>query len=142
MRGHLLLLLVSIYSLSVEAQKKVLDHSVYDSWESIGERSISNNGKFVVYAINPQEGDGTMVIQAFDNSYKMVVPRGYNANFTGDSRFVIFKIKPLFKDVREARIRKKTPPEMPKDSLAIVELGKDSVLKFPSVRSYKLPEEG
>jgi dipeptidyl aminopeptidase/acylaminoacyl peptidase len=142
MRAKLLILLTCIFSLSVNAQKKAIDHTVYDGWESIGEKSISNDGKFVVYAINPQEGDGKLVIQSADNSYQKVVPRGYNANFTEDNRFVIFKIKPLFKDVREARIRKKTPPEMPKDSLAILELGKDSIVKYPSVRSYKLPEEG
>jgi dipeptidyl aminopeptidase/acylaminoacyl peptidase len=142
MRGKLLIIFTCIFSISVNAQKKVIDHSVYDGWESVGERSISNNGKFVVYAINPQEGDGTLVVQSTDNSYKKIIPRGYSANFSEDNRFVIFKIRPFFKDVREARIRKKTPPEMPKDSLGILELGKDSIFKAPSVRSYKIPEDG
>ena len=141
MKGIISLLFL-LFSISVNAQKKVIDHSVYDGWESIGEKSISNNGKYVAYAINPQEGDGTLVIQSTDNSYRKIIPRGYNANITEDNRFIVFKIKPLFKDVREARIRKKTPPEMPKDSLGILELGKDSVIRIPSVRSYKLPEDG
>ncbi len=51
-------------------QKKPLDHSVYDGWQSIGERAISNNGKFVTYTVVPQEGDGMLVIQAADNSFK------------------------------------------------------------------------
>ena len=57
------------------------------------------------------------------------MPRGYNAVITEDSRFVIFRIKPFYKDTREARIKKKKPDDMPKDSFAIVELGKDSVYK-------------
>ncbi|RYG29518.1 MAG: S9 family peptidase, partial [Chitinophagaceae bacterium] len=142
MRLLLLVLCTCIISLCVHAQKKVIDHSVYDGWEAVGERSISNNGKFVVYAVNPQEGDGNLIIQASDNSYKKQVPRGYGATITEDSRFVIFKIRPLFKDVRDARIKKKTPPEMPKDSLAIIELGKDSIVKIPSIRSFRIPEEG
>ena len=123
------------------AQKKPLDHSVYDGWQSIGERYISNNGKYVVYAINPQEGDGTLIIQTSDNTYKKEIARGYNATITEDSRFVICKIKPYFKDTREAKIKKKKPEEMPKDSLAIIELGKDSVQKFPLIKNYKTPEK-
>jgi dipeptidyl aminopeptidase/acylaminoacyl peptidase len=122
------------------SQKKPLDHSVYDGWQNIGERSISNDGKFVVYAVNPQEGDGVLVIQATDNSYKKEVPRGYNAAITDDSRFLVFRIRPLFKDTRDARIKKKSPDQMPKDSLAIVELGKDGITKIPRVKSYRVPD--
>ena len=39
------------------AQKKPLDHTVYDGWQSIGERMVSNDGKWVVYTVTPQEGD-------------------------------------------------------------------------------------
>jgi dipeptidyl aminopeptidase/acylaminoacyl peptidase len=125
------------------AQKKPLDHSVYDGWQSIGERMISNNGKWVVYAINPQEGDNQLVIQsaAADVSYKKTIARGYNAVITEDSRFVIFKIKPFYKDTREARIKKKKPDDFPKDSIAIIELGKDSVWKKSRVKSYSSPEK-
>lgn len=123
------------------AQKKPLDHSVYDGWQSIGERMISNDGKWVVYAVNPQEGDNELVIQSSDASYKKIIARGYNAVITEDSRFAIFRLKPLFKDSRDARIKKKKADDMPKDSFAIVELGKDSVWKLPRVKNYKVPEK-
>ena len=61
---------------------------------------------------------------------------------TEDSRFVIFRIKPFFKETRQAKIKKKKADEMPKDSLAIVELGKDSVWKKPAIKGYKTPEKG
>jgi hypothetical protein len=102
---------------------------------------ISNDGKWVVYAVNPQEGDNELVIQSSDATYKKVIPRGYNAVITEDSRYAIFKIKPFFADTREARIKKKKADDMPKDSFAIVELGKDSVWKIPRVRNYKTPEK-
>jgi len=124
------------------AQKKPLDHTVYDSWQSIGERMISNDGKWVVYTINVQEGDNELVIQSSDARYKKTVPRGYNAVISEDSRFAIFKIKPLFKDTREARVKKKKPDDMPKDSFAVVELGKDSVYKVAKVKTFKTPEKG
>lgn len=128
-------------SLFVCAQKKPLDHSVYDGWQSIGAKSISNDGKFAVYLVTPQEGDGTLVIQATDNSWKKEIPRGYNAAITEDNRFVVFRIRPLFKDTRDARIKKKTPDQQPKDSLGIYEPARDSLQKIPRVKSYKIPEK-
>jgi dipeptidyl aminopeptidase/acylaminoacyl peptidase len=137
-----LCILLVLFSLSAFSQKKPLDHTVYDNWQSIGEKMISNDGKWVVYTINPQEGDNDLVIQSADNQYKKIIPRGYNATITEDSRFVVFKIKAFFKDIRQARIRKKKPEDFPKDSLAIMELGKESVWKKAQVKSYQTPAEG
>ncbi|MBL7724637.1 MAG: S9 family peptidase [Chitinophagaceae bacterium] len=133
-------LLLTIGTISF-SQKKPLDHSVYDGWQRIGERMISNDGKWVVYTIDPQEGDNELVIQSSDAKYKKTIARGYNAVITEDSRFAIFRIKPFFKDTREARIKKKKPDDMPKDSFAIVELGKDSVWKVARIKGYKVPEK-
>lgn len=137
-------LLVALFAIAypLAAQKKVLDHSVYDGWQSIAERLISNNGQFVVYTVTPQEGDAELVVHNTANNGKTQIARGYNAVITEDSRFVICRIKPRFADTRQAKIKKKKPDEMPKDSLAIIELGKDSVLCIARVKSYKTPEEG
>lgn len=123
------------------SQKKPLDHTVYDSWQSIGERMISNDGKWVVYTVCPQAGDTDLIIQSSDAKYKKEVEHSKSATITEDSRFVIFKIRPLYKDLREAWIKKKKPNEMPKDSLGIIELGKDSVWKISNVKNYKTPEK-
>ncbi len=128
--------------LSFSQTRKPLDHSVYDGWKSAGERYISNDGNYVLYSIVAQEGDGVMVVQNLKTNYKITVPRGYNGIITEDSRYAIFKIRPLYQDTRQARIKKKKPDEMPKDSLAIVELGKDSVAKISRIKSYKTPEKG
>lgn len=127
----------------VSAQKKPLDHTVYDSWQSIGERMISNNGNYVVYAVNTQEGDGTLVIQQTADGKKLAeIPRGYNAAITFNSSHVIFKIKPAYKVTREARIQKKKGDDLPKDSLGIFNLATGNLQKWPAVKSFRLPEEG
>jgi dipeptidyl aminopeptidase/acylaminoacyl peptidase len=138
-----ILLLTLFIAQILFAQKKPLDHSVYDSWQSIGERMISDDGKWVVYTINVQEGDNELVIQsaAADANYKKTIARGYNALITEDSRFVIFRIKPFFKDTKDARIKKKKPDDSPKDSLGIIMVGKDNVWKLPRVKDYKTPEK-
>lgn len=137
-----LTLLSLFFSLLLLSQKKPLDHSVYDGWQNTGERIVSNDGRYVVYTINPQEGDGVLVIQATDNSYKKEIPRGYNASISNDNKFVVCRVRPFFKDVREARIKKKRPDEIPKDSLFILNLFNDSIVRISRVKSYKMPEKG
>lgn len=137
------LLIFFFLPLSLLAQKKPLDHTVYDSWQSLGERLISNDGKWVVYTITPQEGDAHLYIQSTSNlADKKEIGRGYNAVITEDSRFVVFRIRPTYAQTREARIKKKRPDELPKDSVGIVELGKEGVMKVAKVKSYKTPEKG
>ncbi len=128
-------------SVSFAQEKKPLTHAVYDGWKSVGERMISKDGNFIIYAINPQEGDGELVIQNLKTNYKLYVSRGYNAVISEDSKYAIFKIKPLFQDTRQAKIKKKKPDEMPKDSLAIIQLGLDSIIKISRVKSFKTPEK-
>ena len=137
---YLLLCMLLITNL-VSAQKKPLDHTVYDGWQSITEKMISNNGKFVVYTITPQEGDAVLIIQQSDGKKLMEVDRGYNAKITEDNKYVLFKIKPTFIQTRTARIAKKLPADMPKDSLAIVDINALTIEKIPAVKSYKLPEK-
>ena len=123
-----------------EAQnKKTLTHEVYDGWKSVGEKVISNNGKLIVYAVNPQEGDGMLEMHNIPENKISRAERGYNAVISADSRFVFFKIKPRFKDVRQARIKKKKPEEMPKDSLGLFSVMNDSIQKIPSVKSFRTP---
>ena len=129
--------------LSISAQtKKPLDHSVYDGWKSVGERLISNDGAYAVYSVNPQEGDGELIIQHLPTQTKKIIARGYNAVITEDSRYVVFKIKPIYQETRQAKIKKKKADDMTKDSIGIIELGKEDVLKFARVKGFKTPEKG
>jgi dienelactone hydrolase len=138
----LFLFLLSIPVISFCQNKKPLDHSVYDSWQSIGERAISNNGKFIVYTVTPQEGDGKLVIQRTTGEVIAEVSRGYGAKITQDDKHVIYKIKPWYKDTREARIKKKKADDMPKDSLGFISIEDNRRNKlYARVKSFKLPEE-
>jgi hypothetical protein len=117
------LLLVSLLqTLFSFGQKKPLDPSVYDHWENIGEKLLSPDGKYLVYTVVPQEGDGRLIIRATGNDYAKEIPRGASAAITADSRWLVFHIKPFYKDIRESRIHKKTPDASPKDTLAWIRL--------------------
>lgn len=135
------LLFLSIASVSF-AQKKPLNHTVYDNWEAVGTKLLSNNGLWVAYNINKQEGDAVLYLTNLMANSRLNVSRGTNLQFSGDSKYAAFAIKPLFQDVRQARIKKKKPDEMTKDSLGIANLSDLNVVKVPRVKSFKMPEDG
>lgn len=136
------LLGATLVTYAQQPAKKPLDHSVYDSWQSIGSKLISNNGQWVVYTIVPQEGDGNLFIYDRKTGQSTIIPRGSSPVITEDTRYLVCSIKPPFKDTREAKIKKKKAAEMPKDSMAIIALGQPGVLKISSVKSFKTPEKG
>ena len=133
-----LLLLCCLLSLSAEAQKKPLDHSVYDSWQSVSAVAISPKGNVITYEINPQEGDGRLVIRNNKSGKETVIARGYRARILDNEQTVVCLIMPLFQDTRQAKIKKKKEEEMPKDTLAVVSVKDGKVKKFPEVLGFQL----
>ncbi|MDE6290679.1 MAG: prolyl oligopeptidase family serine peptidase, partial [Muribaculaceae bacterium] len=122
--------------------KKVLDHSTFDDWKKVTNHSLSNDGKWAAFSINPQEGDGILTLRNTNNGKSIEIPRGAGVAFTADSRWAVASIKPLFKDTRQAKIDKKKNFDMPQDSLAIVDLKTGNVNKIPFVKSFKIGEKG
>ena len=141
MQKYLLLTLLFFTTISF-AQKKPLDHTVYDSWESIASRKLSNNGNWAAYAIAVQEGDANLYLTNLLTNAKTKINRAENAQFSTDSKFAVFAIKPFYSAIRQAKIKKKKPEEMPKDSLGIANLTNLAIAKVAGVKSFKLPEDG
>ncbi|MDN5289353.1 MAG: family peptidase [Mucilaginibacter sp.] len=141
MRKILLLLFLSLIYFGASAQKttkKPLDNSVFDGWQSIANQHISNDGKWISYVIKPQQGDAELVITNARNSIKIKIPRADTAAFSSDSKFVTFLIRPFYKAIREAKIKKKKQADFPKDTLGIITLSTQSLTKTPAIRSFKL----
>lgn len=141
MQKYLILALLFFTTISF-AQKKPLDHTVYDTWESIAFRKLSNNGNWAAYGIAVQEGDANLYLTNLLTNAKTKVNRAENAQFSPDSKFAVFAIKPFYSAIRQAKIKKKKPEEMPKDSLGIANLSNLVITKVASVKSFKLPENG
>jgi len=137
-----LLIALGCLPLFLIAQKKPLDHSVYDAWQNIGERKISPNGQWAVYTVDVQEGDGQLMVQPTSGGTARNFPRGYSASISNDSRFVVFRLKAPYADTRQAKIKKKKPDEMPKDSLAVLDLVSGKLYVQGRVKAYRMPEKG
>ena len=140
--NKILLFFMVFLCMKTSAQKKELDHTVYDSWQSIRETSFHPQGKYIIYAIVPQEGDGRFIIRNVKTGNELSIARATQAVFTENGEYLVAKIKPSFAETRKAKIDKKKADEMPKDSLVIVELATNTIQKIPSVKSFQLAEHG
>ncbi|MEF9476677.1 hypothetical protein OWR28_01965 [Chryseobacterium sp. 1B4] len=125
----------------VYGQKKPLDHSVYDSWQNIGARKISNDGKWIAYSVDAQEGNSTLSLYSVKNKTSKKFVRAAKVDFTNDSRFAVFQIRPQYKDIKAVKDKKLKKNKLTKDSLAIVDFLNDKTEKIPNVKSFKIPEK-
>jgi len=123
--------------------KRPLNASDYDRWQSVRLEKLSDNGQWISYQIDLQEGDGVLnVAERGAAKPKYSFARGYDARFSADSRFLVAKLKTPLADTRKAKLKKKKPDEMPKDSLVMVDLTSGKITKFPNVKSYMIGKEG
>ncbi len=122
-------------------QKKPLDHSVYDSWQNIGSRKITNDGKWIAYSVDVQEGNSNLFLYSVKNKTSRKFERATKVNLTGDSRFAVFQIRPLYKDIKAVKDKKLKKNKLTKDSLAIVDFLNGQTEKIPNVKTFKIPEK-
>jgi len=64
MRSFRLCFVILLVALPLSSQsqvKKPLSHYVYDGWKRVAGESISNDGKWILYSAEPQEGDGHLI---------------------------------------------------------------------------------
>ena len=123
------------------SQRKPLSHSVYDSWKEILYKSLSPDGNYAAYTINPQDGDGRAIFYHLRTNNQDSIKRASDILITFDSQEAIFKIKPQQKLVKDLRRLKKKKDDLPKDSLGIYSFGTRKTEKIPEVKSFKIPEK-
>lgn len=128
-------------STALFAQKKPLDHSVYDDWKSLQHVKISDDGNFVGALISPQEGDSLLFIRNLKNNQSLTMKGVNRFSLSPDGKYTVGLIKAPFGDRREARIKKKKADEMPDDSLAIVHNDSFRIEKIAAVKSFKTAEK-
>ncbi len=122
-------------------KKPPLDHSVYDGWQRIGSRAISPDGHVLAFTVDPQEGDGMLYIVYLNTSKKDSISRASEMRFTPGSDYLLARIKAPFLDSRQAKIDRKKPEDLPKDSLLIYDLRNQQITRFAGLRSLAVTEK-
>ncbi len=123
------------------AQKRAMQHSDFDRWNSIVGTQMSNNGTWIAYHLKPGKGDQKLCVHQASNKLKMVFDRAEKSRFTADSRQLIFRQKLALDSLNQLRRQKLKKAKWPKDTLVIVDLKKQETIQIPHVLSYKVPEK-
>ena len=137
MKRTLTLAACVLVCITATAQKKVLDHTVYDDWQSTTAPVLTDDGRIMAYQITPQQGDAELVIVETATGRELKVDRGGAATISRDGRWAVFTIKAPYAATRQARIDKKKADDMPKDSLGIVDLNTFELKKIANVSAFK-----
>lgn len=122
-------------------QRKALDHEDYDKWHTIGQQTISNDGKWALYSVSPGKGDAVLHIRQVDSAKQYTVTRGSGARFSYDGRYVICTIPPDPEVIKKLKKEKAKPEDMPKTQLQIIELASGQAYTVDDVKSFSLPDK-
>jgi dipeptidyl aminopeptidase/acylaminoacyl peptidase len=156
-------------SLGAAAQvaKRPIQHRDYDRWRAIVTPQLSPDGKFVVYGLFPQDGDGEIVVRNLQSSQEWrqaagmrpeppradfseiqilegppPQARGLTTLFTGDGRFAVVSTFGTKAEIAAAKKAKVKPEDMPKGGLVVFDLTTGQAQRVERVKSFQLAEKG
>ena len=123
------------------AQKRPLDHSVYDIWQSIDTKLISDDGQWVAYSIQSRKDGSTLILECPDRGIKTEIPDGHNASFTSDSRHFIYLTRPGRSETVSYNMDQNIS-KIDSAVLTIVNLDNNQVAEVRNVSSYQVSPDG
>ena len=116
-----ILLLITFNSF---AQKKILDHKDFDIWNIIKDKTISPDGKYVMYSLEKGERDNHLKIKDSKAVSIFEHERSEKGKFTYDSKFALFSIKAWKDSITEMKRRKSKRTKCQKIRLEFITLTK------------------
>src|SRR6056297_3646665 len=93
--------LLMLAELSTAQNKVPLTYEDFDQWKSISGQSLTPDGRFLIYGLNPQEGDGAIKVQNLRNNNEVSHARGERFEVSYDGRTLVHFITAPYADVRQ-----------------------------------------
>ncbi|MBN1911297.1 MAG: S9 family peptidase [Pirellulales bacterium] len=144
MRTSLLCLLSVVTMLNASsalAGKRSLGIEDIGSWKRITETVVSPDGEWIAYKTQPWQGDSKIFLCGKDGKKRFEANQGHKLAFSDDSRFLVFLISPKTEQLRELRLKKTHPDEMPRDELGILNIQSGKLDTIMGVDDYRLPRD-
>ncbi len=136
------LILNVLFVLDLSAQStKVMTPDTYLEWNKIRSEQISNNGDWIKYHLQSEKGDKTLKIYNTRAETTYTFNKVGESSIDGDSRYVVFMMKPSYDHVRALQKKKVDKEDMPNDTLCIYDLELKVLTKVPNVTSFKMPDK-
>ncbi|PLW92166.1 MAG: hypothetical protein C0592_12145 [Marinilabiliales bacterium] len=141
MRLTFTLLFISLFFSGFAQNKKPLDHSVYNKWETLGSITIGDaSGEVVVYEQSPNRGDGMVIlhknIAVVDTFFRASKPQ-----LSYDETWLAYRLELAFDSLRQLKIKKTKEEKLPKDTAVIYCIGEGECARFFPLKKLEVPEE-
>jgi len=120
-----------------QPEKQNLPTTEYEKWERLGQVAISNDGHWVVAGVSLVDGDPRLEIRNSDGPERWTVPNATRAQFSEDSKWVLFTITVPREEAEKMRKAKKRV----ENKLGLHSLQNGSLVVFESVSSWQLVED-
>jgi dipeptidyl aminopeptidase/acylaminoacyl peptidase len=145
------------------AQKRAFTQDDYDSWRHIQNQQLSNDGRYLAYAVFPQQGDGELIVRDLVTGKELhqsagelppppkpnfaipqieeppIPPPGIAVRFTADSRTIVFSTFAPRDEVERAKRQKRKPEDMPKGDVVVIGLASGTVFRAPRAKNFQVP---
>jgi len=142
MKPILLALILTLTGSLFAQNKKQLDHTDVHRWRKIEQQKLSNNGQWALWSQIPvSEGDAMLHLWNATSGTTTIFPRSSEAQFSDDSKWLVFKIKPALDTLKAQRRKKVKDEDLPKDTLGIFDLVNGKLEKIPRLKNFSLPEK-
>ncbi len=135
------LLLLFADLISGQIEKKPLTHDDILKWNRITQTLISNNGKYIVYKLEPWKGDPVLKITTPKAEEIASFTCGTEALITSDSKFLVFTLKPAEEIIRQLKLKKTKKEDLPKNQLAVYNFENKKTDTIQQLVSLKVPEK-
>ena len=119
-------------------EKRPLTLDDYGAWNRITQVVLSPDGKWMAYAQEPNDGDGTFFVKELDGSTVHQAVNGAGAAFSNDGRWVAFLASPPEKEAEALRKQRKPVPR----TLHLVDLRDGTTTRDAGVRAFTFSEDG
>ncbi len=120
------------------AQQRPMTITDMMKFNQIERPSISDDGGWVAYTLEPDRGDGQGIIQSTKTSKKFVLPRGDRISIASDSRWAVMETEPPA-DIVE---KKEKDLAKPQPGMMLINLANGDTLGVPSVQKFEFSEDG
>ena len=140
MRTRLITAIIILISINLWAQKRPMTVEDSKTWNRISNTIISSNGEYVAYKIAPNKGDGNLFLYKSKTESTIQFERGTNAKLAYNNKLLIFKINPQADSLRQKKLDKIKKDKLPKDSLGIYLIDRDTLIKVEKIKHYYLPK--
>ncbi|MCO5724367.1 alpha/beta hydrolase family protein [Robiginitalea marina] len=128
-------------SVQLWGQKKILDHTDFDLWNTIEQETLSPDGTHVMYSLERGEADRFLFIKKADATPVLQYDRARDGRFTHDSRYAVFSISAWKDSVLAMKRRKVKKKDLPLDSLGIFDLADGRLERIGRIKSFKVPDK-